>query len=392
MPAVHITKAVLASPPPIPDGQAKVRLFDSRIKGLIAEFRRGTVTLYFRYRDSRGRAREIKLGRIGDISLEQARRRAEQLKAETSLGGDPVAEAEKKKAIPTVAAFLSGRYLPHIRERLGSWRNTEAYCRRITASLGGKALDEVTAADVSSFRRRLMDEKLSNSSVNRHLATVRNLFNLALRWQLYAGVNPASSPGMLPEQHRDVYLTAQETQALVRALDEEPHREAAAALMLLVVTGARKNEVLKARWDYVDLDRRLLTVPKSKSGKPRHIPLSPLAIRVLTMQMERRWEGDGGYVFPGRKEGQPLEDVRSAWTRAKKKAGLLPDLRVHDLRHSFASALANSAVPLNEIGVILGHSQLSTTARYAHHAPQRLVETATVAARAWDLLPPPDAA
>jgi site-specific recombinase XerD len=84
-----------------------------------------------------------------------------------------------------------------------------------------------------------------------------------------------------------------------------------------------------------------------------------------------------------------LEDLRGAWERAKRASGLPADFRIHDLRHSFASALANAGTPLYEIGTVLGHLQLSTTTRYAHHAPQRLVETASTAARAWDLLPDP---
>ncbi|SOD95510.1 tyrosine-type recombinase/integrase [Caenispirillum bisanense] len=195
---------------------------------------------------------------------------------------------------------------------------------------------------------------------------------------------------MLAERHRDVYLSAQETQALVHALDREPDRDAAAALMLLLLTGARKSEVLNARWEHVDLHRSLLTVPRSKSGRTRHIPLSPLAVQVIVHQHQRhRPGGDGGWVFPGKGVGKAREDLRGPWKRAKVAAGLLPDTRIHDLRHSFASALANEGVPLNEIGVILGHSQLATTARYAHHAPQRLVETATVAARAWKLVEGP---
>ncbi len=387
MAAILITKTVLAGPPAILNGQAKRRLFDSRIKGFIAEIRHSCVTFFFRYRDARGRAREIKLGRLGDVTLEQARKRAEQLKAETSLGGDPLADHDKKRAIPTVADFIADRYLPHVRERLRSHGNIAVYCRRMVPALGSKALDEVNTADVAAFRRRLIEAKLSNASVNRHLATLRSLFNLARKWGLYDGTNPAASPGMLAERHRDTYLSANETQALVKALDAEPNREAAAALMLLIVTGARKNEVLKARWENVDLDRCLLTVPRAKSGKTRHIALSTSAVRVMAVQYQRRRRDDGGWVFPGKEPGRPLENVRGAWSRARKAAGLLPAVRIHDLRHSFASALANNGVPLNEIGVLLGHSQLSTTARYAHHAPQRLVETAAVAAKAWNLLP-----
>jgi integrase len=194
---------------------------------------------------------------------------------------------------------------------------------------------------------------------------------------------------MLREVHRDCYLSAAETQALVQALELEPDQDSAAALALLIVTGARKSEVLLATWDLVDLHRAMLSVLRAKNGRPRQIPLSPVAVAILRRQACRRIPGNP-HVFPSsRRPGRRLENLRGAWARAKRVAGLGADLRIHDLRHSFASALANAGTPLYEIGTVLGHSQLSTTTRYAHHAPQRLVETASTAARAWNLLPDP---
>lgn len=382
-----ITRTLLRDLPPLPEGAGKTRVFDDRITGFIAEQRPTGVTFYLRYADARRRGREIKLGRLGDVTVDQARRRAEQLKASISMGADPLADLAKRRAVPLFAEFVTQRYLPHVMERLRSAGNIEAYLRkRIVPALGRKSLDEITQDDVSLLRRRLIDEGLSPSSVNRHLATVRSMFNLAIKWQLVEGRNPAASPGMLREKHRDSYLTAEQTQALVRALDVDRCPDSAAALALLVVTGARKNEVLKATWDLVDLDRGILTVPLAKSGRPRYIPLSPYAVAILRVQ-ERRRTAENDSVFPSRLlPGRALQNLRRAWARAKKLAGLPADLRIHDLRHSFASALANAGIPLNEIGTVLGHAQLSTTARYAHHAPQRLVETAATASKAWNLV------
>ena len=268
-----------------------------------------------------------------------------------------------------------------MRERLRSASNPETHLRlRILPFLGRKALDEINQDDVAALRRKLLAEGLCGATVNHHLATLRSMFNLALKWQLFEGRNPAASPGMLPEQHRDRFLSAAETQALVRALDADPFQDSASALALLILTGARKQEALRARWDLVDLDRGVLTVPLSKSGRPRHVPLSSAAVRVLQLQAARRIPGNP-YVFPSRhKEGMPLQGLRRVWERAKRAAGLPADLRIHDLRHSLASALANAGTPLYEIGAVLGHKQLSTTTRYAHHSPQRMVETATAAA------------
>jgi integrase len=362
----NITRALIRDLPPPAEGAAKIRLFDVRLPGFIAERRIGGTTFYFRYRNMRGRSREVKLGRFGDVTVEEARGQAEKLRASVSLGADPVAE------------------------RLRSASNNEVHLRlRILPALGRKALDEITHEDVAALRRRLIDEGLSNSTVNRHLATLRSMFNQALRWRVFDGRNPAAAPGELREVARDRYLSGEETRALVAALVRSPCQDAVATLALLIVTGARKSEVRLATWDLVDLDRGTLSVVRSKNGRPKHIPLSPVAVAILRRQAARRAAGNP-HVFPSRtRPVMPLADLRWTWQWAKRAAGLSDDFRIHDARQSFASALANAGIPLYEIGAVLGHRQLATTTRYAHHAPARLVETASTAARAWNLLPGP---
>jgi integrase len=210
--------------------------------------------------------------------------------------------------------------------------------------------------------------------VNRHLAVLRRIFALALRWRAYEGRNPAERPGMLPERHREEFLSDAQHLRLLAVLAEEPDRVAAGAIRLLALTGARKSEVLRARWEHVDLTRRTLVVPLAKSGDRRHIPLSDAALVLLTGL--RPMPGNP-YVFPSaRRAKMPVESVRGAWARAKAAAGLPSSLRLHDLRHSFASALANRGHSLYEIGQILGHKQVTTTTRYAHLSQERLVAAA----------------
>jgi integrase len=356
------------------------------LPGFIAERRTGGITFWLRYTDPRRRVREVKLGRLGEVTLEQARRAAERLTSQVSLGSDPMAERDRRRAVPTLAAFVHDRYLPDVRERLVSADCPERYFRlRILPALGGKAMDEIMAADVAALRRAMAAEKLSPSTFNRHLAYLRACFNAAIRWQVFDGRNPAASPGMMRERQRDRYLTAAETRALLAALDASRSADAAAALALIVVTGARKQEALRARWEHVDLDRGMLTVPRAKSGNPRHIPLSAFAAAIVRRQLARR-AGDCAWVFLSpEKADRPVANIRRVWAAARKAAGLPADTTVHDLRHSFASALANAGIPLFEIGRVLGHTQLSTTTRYAHHAPERLVATASTAALAWEL-------
>ncbi len=223
-----------------------------------------------------------------------------------SLGEDPLAERDRRRAIPSVQEFAAERYLPHCKERLLSWDCTERYLRlRILPAMGRKAMDEVTQADVAALRRRIADAGLAAPTVNRHLACVRAMFNAAIRWGVIEGRNPAASPGMLREEHRDRYLTLEQTRALVAALDEGRCPDAAAALVLLAATGARKQEVLRARWENVDLGRCVLTVPRSKNGRPRQVALSPFALAILRRQLARREEGCP-FVFPSwSREGRP---------------------------------------------------------------------------------------
>jgi integrase len=376
MATAPITRTLAKSPPAVPAGKRQVRVFDDRIRGFIMEVRdSGSITFWLRYADARGRAKEVRIGRLGDITVDQARQKAEQIRAAVTLGGNPGADRDKVRAVPSFGDFVEQKYLPKVRDTLRAAADYEAMCRlRLVPALGRKGLDEVTPSDVSELRRKLLAEGLSNGRVNRHLAVLRRIFGLALRWGAYEGRNPAAQPDMLPERHREEFLSDAQHIRLLAALEAEADAVAAAAIRLLALTGARKNEVLRARWDYVDLARRTLTVPLAKNGERRHVPLSDAALAVLRALPRAL---DNQHVFPSaRRRGQPLESVRGAWARAKRVAALPASLRLHDLRHSFASALANRGHSLYEIGQILGHKQVATTTRYAHLSQDRLVAAA----------------
>ncbi|WP_019647221.1 tyrosine-type recombinase/integrase, partial [Novispirillum itersonii] len=162
------------------------------------------------------------------------------------------------------------------------------------------------------------------------------------------------------------------------ALDAEPSRTAATCIALLALTGARRSEALNMRWEDVDIPRRLWQVPRAKSGRRRHIPLSDAAVAVL---LSLPHPPGCPWVFPGADPARPLEGVRKCWDRVKARAGLARDLRLHDLRHSFASTLVNHGRPIYEVAEILGHSQISTTRRYSHFQNDRLVDAANIAGR-----------
>jgi integrase len=376
-----ITRPLTKAPPPLAPRARKLRIFDTRLRGFIMEVRAsGQITFWLRYAGPGGRAVEVRIGRLGDITLDQARQKAEQIRAAVTLGGDPGGDRDKRRATPTLTEFVEQKYLPQIRGTLRAAEDYETMCRkRLLPALGRKRLDQVEPSDVTELRRRLVEEGLSNGRVNRRLAVLRRIFALALRWRAYEGCNPAERPGMLPERHREEFLSDAQHLRLLAVLAEEPDRVVAEAIRLLALTGARKSEVLRARWEHVDLTRRTLVVPLAKSGERRHIPLSDAALALLNGL--RPMPGNP-FVFPSaRRAKMPVESVRGAWARAKAAAGLPGSLRLHDLRHSFASALANRGHSLYEIGQILGHKQVTTTTRYAHLSQERLVAAANAVGR-----------
>ena len=180
----------------------------------------------------------------------------------------------------------------------------------------------------------------------------------------------------MPEKEfRERYLSEDEARRLLEVLKEEKDQQTAHVIRLLLFTGARKSEILAARWESVDLVRRILTVPLSKSGKARHIPLSDAALQVLA-DLPRRSE----WLFPSPRTAGHITSVFTVWDRVRTEAGL-KDVRLHDLRHSFASFLVNDGCTLYEVQKILGHHDPKVTTRYAHLAQDSLLRAANTVGR-----------
>ena len=145
----------------------------------------------------------------------------------------------------------------------------------------------------------------------------------------------------------------------------------------LLLTGARKREVLDARWDCIDWQRRIWRIPISKSGKARYVPLSDTAMVLLRQRQLQTADNDCDWIFPNPTSGKPYRCITNAWVTARRRAGL-DDLRIHDLRHSFASFLINNGRSLYEVQRILGHSSARMTERYAHLAHDTLLDATNV--------------
>lgn len=279
----------------------------------------------------------------------------------------------KADVIP-LDAFVADTYLPHARLRKRSWKMDERIARQhLSPTFGHRALADLTRQEVETWLQNLSVQGLAPATCNRILAVFKSVCSLAAAHGLLpAGQAHCSDVPHFPiHTLRERYLTPDEARRLMRKLEHSPRPEAA-ALRLLLLTGARKSEILKARWEYVWLDQRLLTVPLSKSGKPRHIPLSDEAVAVI--RSIRRKPGCP-WLFPGQSPGKPLSDIYVFWNKLRRELGLT-DVRVHDLRHSFASFLVNAGHSLYEVQKLLGHSDPRTTMRYAHLGQASLVAAA----------------
>ena len=189
------------------------------------------------------------------------------------------------------------------------------------------------------------------------------MFALAIKWD-WRSDNPARGIEKYLEEKRERYLSQDELARLTAALAEYPNQTAANAIRLLLLTGARKGEALSATWGQLDLEAGVWTKPSAhtKQKKLHRVPLSAPAMQLLS---EMKSNAASDHVFTGRAPGEPLQDIKGAWETIRKAANI-EDVRVHDLRHTYASILASAGLSLPIIGALLGHTQPSTTARYAH--------------------------
>lgn len=274
----------------------------------------------------------------------------------------------------TLDAFVSQVYLPNIRLRKRSWQIDERIARqRLSPAFGCRILSAIDRCEVEDWLNGLLASGLAPASCNRFLAVFKTICAFAeSRGLLEPGQSPCRGISSFRiHSQRERYLTREEAQGLMERL-EQSDRPEALALRLLLLTGARKSEILKARWENVNLDQRVLTVPLSKSGKPRHIVLSDAAIAVIRAIPQKKGVA---WLFPGHARGKPLSDIYLFWNKIRGELGM-EDVRIHDLRHTFASFLVNSGHSLYEVQKLLGHADPRTTMRYAHLGQKPLLAAA----------------
>ena len=351
-------------------GERDVLLWDGEVRGFGVRCRPSGAKYYVLKMRVGGRQRWLTIGRHGSPwTPDAARRKALRLLGQRAAGQDPASERDRQKGAVTIAE-LGARFLSeHVRHHCKA-KTAEDYQRAIdqyiSPALGRHRIADLTRADVARFHHEHRDHPYQ---ANRCLAVLSKMINLAEGWGLRPdGSNPCRHVKKYREDKRERYLSREELRRLGAALAEAQASEtespfAVAAIGLLILTGARLMEILTVRWDYVDLRGAVLRLPNSKTGAKR-IYLNDAAVDLLRAMP--RIQGNP-FVIAGAKPGARLINLQKPWRRIR-AAAKLGDVRIHDLRHSYASVAAGAGMSLPMIGKLLGHSQPGTTARYAHLA------------------------
>ena len=364
--------------------QIRLDLYDTAITGFMLEIRQsGLKTYYLRYRNVRGKQKQYRIGDAKTLTFVQARNVAQRLKTQIALGEDPLAQKTALRSVPKLGDFVADYFIPYIKQYKRGWKtNVSMLKNHILPVFGALCLDEITLTAVVKLHCTMHDKGYAAVTCNNVVIMIRYIFNLAKKWGFNgAHTNPASGIGLFEvNNQRERYLTKPEVNRLKEAIYASDNTQLRYIVALLLFTGFRKRELLDAKWEHFNLDARVWCIPISKSGKLRYVPLSDAVLKIL--RQIPRFEGCP-YILPNPKTHLPYNTIYYSWNTARNRAGM-SDLRMHDLRHSFASFLINAGRSLYEVQSILGHSQLSTTQRYAHLSQKTLVDAANSAADAVD--------
>ena len=360
--AEKLTDKLVKSLPTPPSGNRIT--YDSEVRGFgMRVTAKGARAFILNYRVS-GRERRYTIGAYPDWSVMAAREEAKRLKRQVNLGHDPMLPRYIERTAPTVAD-LAKRYLEEYATRKVPRAQSDDRSmikKIILPAIGTMKVPNVRHEDIDRLHREVSRKRPIRA--NRVAQLLSKMFNLAIRWE-YCADNPMKGLQRNPEPKRTRYLSSDEMGRLIEALNEHPNQKSGNVIRLLLLTGARRSEVMKATWNQFDLEAGIWVKPSAhtKQKKEHRVPLSAAARQLLsTIKVEA---GQPPYVFPGKGADQPLTDIKRFWATICKTADI-KDCRIHDLRHTYASILASAGLSLPVIGALLGHTQPNTTARYSH--------------------------
>ena len=357
-------------------------LFDDLLTGFCVRIlSTGKRHYYVQYMKHK-RVKRIAVGRHGILTTEQARDKAHILLGDIKGGGDPQQESSERRKEPlfedVVDRFMMEHAALHCKPR-----TRESYRwligKHILPYFKGQKITDIIKSDIAHFQHAL---RSTPTSANHCLQILSKIFNLSEMWGLRPDAsNPCRHIKQYPSKGCERYLSKQEAKRLGDVLQEikaypDENLAAVYCIQLLLLTGCRLGEIQTLKWEYVDKEQHVLRLPDSKTGA-KLVYLGAGVINLLDKILNHPLRPqDNPYVIWGKKPGACLQEIQKPWRRFRKMAGL-EDMRIHDLRHSFASFAVSKGMSLAMIGKLLGHSQVQTTARYAHLMTEPLTQAAS---------------
>ena len=348
--------------------------FDDETRGFgIRVYPSGCKSFFVSYRNKSGTKKRHTIGDFGLFTTTDARRLAQDMLADVRRGTDPQMDRQEKRQENTFTE-LAERYLEYVKDRKRSYRDDAQRLRdHVLPTLGPKKLSEITLRQLQAIHTSVK-KRLSPSTANRVAALIKHVFTMAGKWSLIAD-NPSKHLAMFREPPpRDIFLAPEDCLKLIEACNKDENVFAGALFKLAMFTGRRVGELLNSKWNDLNLDNAILTLPNTKAGERQFVYLNEMALVVLRTLPHL----DGTpFIIAGQKRGKPLNFYRRAWLRILKRAGL-DYFPPHGLRHNYASTLVAAGVPIEQVGHLLGHKNMETTRKYAHHRPDHLRKASEV--------------
>lgn len=379
MPPVDLNSTFIKNKLVCPQGKDRIEYTSKKIPGFFVEVSAkspGIGTYRLRHTIN-GKNQTINLGHTYDTVFKDVEQKALELKAQYALKKNPYMEIQDQKSVPTWSEFFESEYMPYARLRKRTYgKDQTMYSLRLKVILGDLRMNQIDRQIVTQIHSDLVNkDELSPSTADRYLSHIKAVLSHAVRLGVIS-VNMAKGvPLYNPDNQMENYMDQEQLGRLLQALEADKQRVVVDLVLFLLNTGARLMEAQTMQWQHVDLANQVWTIPatNTKSKRVRSIPLNDMAIEIL-----ERNRSDNEFVFVNPRTGTAYNNIHKSWNRIRTRAGL-PHLRLHDLRHNYASYLVNSGRSLYEVQRILGHSSPIMTQRYSRLSSAVLQEASNSA-------------
>ena len=354
---VNFTKAVITAM--VAPETGRIYLHDAKEAGLVLMITATGRKTFQLYKKHKGRPVRVTLGTWPEITVEQARKKARDAKAELDAGINPNDALRQERQEMTFVDLFNQYMERHAKPRKRTWQEDQNQFDRYLGSLANKKLSAITRKDVAALHARI--GATAPTAANRVLSLLSSAFGRAIEFDLWAGANPCAGVRKFPEQSRDRFLSGDELRRFFEALEQEPNDTARDFFSVALLTGARRANVLEMRWSDLDLEAATWRIGRTKNGTPQTVALVEPVVELLR---ERRRQAASVFVFPGKGVTGHLVEPKKGWSRLCKAAGI-EGARIHDLRRTMGSWQAKTGASLPVIGKSLNHMNQNTTAIYA---------------------------